>query len=219
MAEYPVNTRIIEAVQRVILDRVIKFERKPLPFPGADTCPVNQQIKYGKQHDTGEIRHHQSYSDGKSLIKEDSACNTAHKNQRGKDGNSRQRRTQHGGDHFTGSRHTGTAQGVSPFTVLRYILGHNNRTVNHHSQCQDQSGKWNDIERHIAKVEKDKADHDGHHHTESDNQRRLHISQKQNRYQTNKEKTQGEVLLQIRDGVVQQFRLITADAEIDLRVY
>ena len=58
MAKYPVNTRIIEAVQRVILDRVIKFERKPLPFPGADTCPVNQQIKHGKQHDTGEIRHH-----------------------------------------------------------------------------------------------------------------------------------------------------------------
>ena len=141
MAEYPVDTRIIEAVQRVILDRVIKFERKPLPFPGADTCPVNQQIKHRKQHDTGEIGHHQAYSDGKSLIKENSACNTAHKNQRGKDGNSRQRRTQHGGDHFTGSRHTGTAQGVSPFTVLRYILGHNNRTVNHHSQCQDQSGK------------------------------------------------------------------------------
>ena len=219
MAKYPVNTRIIEAVQRVILDRVIKFERKPLPFPGADTCPVNQQIKYGKQHDTGEIRHHQSYSDRKSLIKENSACNTAHKNQRGKDSNSRQRRAQHGGDHFTGSRHTGTAQGVSPFTVLRYILSHNNRTVNHHSQCQDQSGKRNDIERHIAKVEKDKADHDGHHHTESDNQRRLYISQKQNRYQTNKEKAQGEILLQIRDGVVQQFRLITADAEIDLRVY
>lgn len=44
-------------------------------------------------------------------------------------------------------------------------------------------------------------------------------SPKQNRYQTNKEKAQGEILLQIRDGVVQQFRLITADAEIDLRVY
>jgi len=45
----------------MIFYRVIEFKGKPLPFPGMDTGPVDQQIKYGKQHDTRKIRNHKSH--------------------------------------------------------------------------------------------------------------------------------------------------------------
>ena len=146
MTEYPVHSGIIETVQCMVFYRVIEFKGEPLPFPGMDTCTVDQQIKDGKQHDTCKIRHHQPYRDGESLVVEDGSGNAAHKNQGSEYGDGGQRRAQHGRHHFTCPCDTGTTQGISPFAVLRNILGHDNRTVNHHSQSQNQSGKGNDIQ-------------------------------------------------------------------------
>ena len=146
MTEHPVYSGIIETVQCMVFYRVIEFKGEPLPFPGMDTCTVDQQIKDGKQHDTCKIRHQQSYRNGESLVVEDGSGNAAHKNQGSEYGDGGQRRAQHGRHHFTCPRDTGTTQGISPFAVLRNILGHNNRAVNHHSQSKNQSGKGNDIQ-------------------------------------------------------------------------
>jgi hypothetical protein len=125
---------------------VIESERKPLPFSGTDACTVDQQVKNGKKHDSRKIRHHQPYRDRESLVIEDGSGNATHKNQGSEYGDGSQRGTQHGSHHFARSRDTGTPQGISPFTILRNILGHDNRAVNHHSQSQNQPCKGNDVQ-------------------------------------------------------------------------
>ena len=107
-----------KTIQCVILHRVIEFKRKPFPFPGMNTCPIDQQIKHRKKHNTGKIRNHQSHCNRKSLIIEDSSGNATHKNQRSKHGNGSQGRTQHGCHHFTCSCYTGTTQWIAPLPVL-----------------------------------------------------------------------------------------------------
>ena len=52
------------------LNRVIEFKRKPFPFPGMNTCPIDQQIKHRKKHNTGKIRNHQSHCNRKSVSDE-----------------------------------------------------------------------------------------------------------------------------------------------------
>ena len=93
VTEHPIYTGIIKTVQCVILYRVIEFKRKPFPFSGMNTCPIDQQIKHRKKHNTGKIRNHQSHCNRKSLIIEDSSGNTTHKNQWSKHGNGSQVRT------------------------------------------------------------------------------------------------------------------------------
>ncbi len=146
MREYPVDSSIIETIQCMVFYRIIEFKGEPLPFPGTDACAVDQQIKDGKKHDSRKIRHHQPYRDRESLVVENSSGNAAHKNQGGEYGDGSQRRTQHRSHHFTCSCNTGTPQGISPLPILRNILGHDNRTVNHHSQSQNQSCKGNDVQ-------------------------------------------------------------------------
>ena len=79
VTKHPIYTGVIEAIQCVVLYRIIKFKRKP--FPGMNACPINQQIKHRKKHNTCEIRNHQSHCNRKGLIIEDSSGNTTHKNQ------------------------------------------------------------------------------------------------------------------------------------------
>ena len=146
MAEYPVHSRIIKTVQRMVLYRVIESERKPLPFSGTDACTVDQQVKDGKKHDSRKIRHHQPHRDREGLVIEDGSGNATHKNQGSEYGDGSQRGAQHGSHHFARSRDTGTPQGISPFTILRNILGHDDRAVNHHSQSQNQPRKGNDVQ-------------------------------------------------------------------------
>ena len=146
MTEHPVHSGVIETVQCMVFYRVIECKGEPLPFPGTDTCTVDQQVKDGKQHDTGKIRHQQPDRDGESLVVEDGSGNAAHKNQGGEYGDGGQRGAQHGRHHLAGPCDTGTAQGIPPFAVLRDILGHDDRAVNHHSQGKNQSGKGDDIQ-------------------------------------------------------------------------
>ena len=115
MTEYPVDTLIVEAVQSMFFQRIINFQPQPLRTT-FDPGTIDQHIQNRKQHDTGEIRDHQSYRNGKSLIVEDSTRDTTHKYQRYKYSNRRKRRTQHRSHHLTCSRHAGSPQRI-PFSL------------------------------------------------------------------------------------------------------
>ena len=189
MTEYPIDTLIVEAVQSMFFQRIINFQPQPLRTT-FDPGTIDQHIQNRKQHDTGEIRDHQSYRNGKSLIVKDSTRDTTHKYQRYKYGDCRKRRTQHRSHHLTCSRHAGSPQRITLFPVLRYIFRYDNRTVDHHTQCQDQSGQGDDIERHFTQVEKQETDDNRHHHTQPNNEWRFDISQEEYGNDTNENKTE-----------------------------
>ena len=100
MTEYPIDTLIVEAVQSMFFQRIINFQPQPLRTT-FDPGTIDQHIQNRKQHDTGEIRDHQSYRNGKSLIVKDSTRDTTPKYQRYKYGDCRKRRTQHRSHHLT----------------------------------------------------------------------------------------------------------------------
>ncbi len=73
------------------------------------------------------------------------------------------------------SQSSAEPQRITLFPVLRYIFRYDNRTVDHHTQCQDQSGQGDDIERHFTQVEKQETDDNRHHHTQPNNEWRFDI--------------------------------------------
>ena len=46
----------------------------------------------------------------------------------------------------------------------------------------------------------------------------MNVTDEEHRHDEDEEESQRKVLLQVRDGIVQQFRLVPADTEIDVRV-
>ena len=218
MAEHPADARIVETVQRMVLYRIIEPERQPLPFPCPHTRAVNQQVEHGKEHDARKVGHHQPHRHRESLVEEHGPADAAQKDERGENGDGSQRGAKHGGRHLVRARHAGTPQGISPFTVLRDILRHDNRTVDHHAQGKDQSRQGDDIQGHAEEVEEHETDDDGNHHADTDNQRGLHIPQEKHRHKADEHEAQREVLPQVGNRIVQQFRLVAADGEINVRV-
>ena len=136
VGKYPVDARIIKTVQRMFLQRIVDADAGE-PRPAAQPCPVDQHIEDRQQHDTREVGNQQPYRNRECLVIEQRPCNAAHKYQRHKYGNSGQRRTQHGRNHLTRSRHASPPQRIAPFAILRNVLRHNDAAVNHHTQRQD----------------------------------------------------------------------------------
>ena len=88
MGKYPLYTRVIKLCQPLILQQILEIGGKPVML--SDSNAIKQHIKNRKQHNTCEIRHHQSGSNGKGLIHENGTGNSTHKNQRYEDSNSGQ---------------------------------------------------------------------------------------------------------------------------------
>ena len=213
MCKHPLNTRVIEPRQPFVLQQVLKVGGKPVVLPDART--VEQHIQHGQQHDAREIRHHQSRRDGKRLVHEDGPGYPAHEHQRHEHRDGGERRAQHRRDHLRGSRHGRTLQRIPLFTVLRHVLRHDDGIVNHHAHRQDQSRKRDYVERDPAEVEKEERDHHRGNHGDADDQRRTHVADEEHCHDEDEQEAQREVLLQVRYGIVQQLRLVPADAELN----
>ncbi|CDD50617.1 unknown [Bacteroides sp. CAG:875] len=217
MCKHPLNTRIIEPCQPFVLQQVLKVGGKPVVLPDART--VEQHIQHGQQHDAREIRHHQSRRDGKRLVHEDGPGYPAHEHQRHEHRDGGERRAQHRRDHLRGSRHGRTLQRIPLLTVLRHVLRHDDGIVNHHAHRQDQSRKRDHVERDPAEVEKEERDHHRGNHGDANDQRRTHVADEEHRHDEDEQEAQREVLLQVRYGIVQQLRLVPADAELYVGIY
>ena len=195
MTEHEIDSSIVETIQRMFFDQVVDPEIESRMFDIGNA--VNQLVEYRKQHDTRKIGDHQSDRHRESLVVEYSPCDTAHEYQRHKYGDCRQCGTQHRGDHFAGPHVTSLFQRIPFRPVLHDILRHNDRTVDHHTQCQDQSGKGNDVQRHLEHIEEKEADNQTDHHTQADHCRTLDIPQKQDSHYTYKYKAERQVLFQV----------------------
>ena len=79
--------------------------------------------------------------------------------------------------------------------------------------CEEYIEKWKKEE-----IEKEEADDDADQHAEADDGRALYVAQEKNGDHTDEEESQRKILLQVGDRIVQQFRLVTADVEIDIGI-
>ena len=179
---------------------------------------IDQLIEHRQQQDTRKIRDHQTNRYGERLIVEDRAGDTAHKDQRDEHGNGRQCRTEHWRDHLGRAAGASLLQALPLRPVLRNVLRHDNRTVDHHTQRQDQAGERDDIQRHIKQVEKEETGDDTHRHAQPDHDRAPHIAQEKDRDNKDEEETKRQVLLQVRDRIVEQFGLVARDRELNIGI-
>ena len=119
---------------------------------------VYQFVEYRQQHDSREIGNHQTDGDGKGLVEEDRSCYSAHEHKWNEDGNCRKSGTQHRSNYFGRPFIASLFQRVSSCPVLGNVFRYDDRTVDHHTQSQDQPGDGDDIQRHLAEVEKKETD-------------------------------------------------------------
>ena len=154
---------IIEAVQCMLFYQIIDSHIETLMFDVRNT--VYQFVEYRQQHDSREIGNHQTDGDGKGLVEEDRSCYSAHEHKWNEDGNCRKSGTQHRSNYFGRPFIASLFQRVSSCPVLGNVFRYDDRTVDHHTQSQDQPGDGDDIQRHLAEVEKKETDDQAHHHT------------------------------------------------------
>ena len=69
MGEYPVDARIIEAVQRMFLQRIVDADVRK-PRPAAQPRPVDQIVQHRQQHDTRKVGNQQSHRHRECLVVE-----------------------------------------------------------------------------------------------------------------------------------------------------
>ena len=182
VGKHPVYPGIIKAVQRVPLQGIADADaRQPPPMPPADACAIDQVIENRQKQDAREVGSHLPHRHRERLVVEQRPADAAHEYQRDKDCDGRERRTNHGRQHFLCACHASPAEAVAPLAVLRDVLRHDDAVVYHHSQGQNQARQRDDVQRQAEQIEEDEPRHQRHQHAQPDDERRLHIAQEQHR--------------------------------------
>ena len=101
---------------------------------------------------------------------------------------------------------------------MRNVFGYNDGAVYHHPHRQDKARQGNDVQRYLTEIEKEESDDNGRYHADTDDYRRAYIAQEEDGHDEDEQESQREVVLQVRYGIVQQFGLVTAHLELDVRI-
>ena len=152
------------------------------------------------------------------MVVEDRPGDPTQEDQRHEDGDRGEGGAQHRGDHLRRTSVARLSDAHPPRPVLGDILRHDDRAVDHHTQRQDQAGERDDVERQVKQVEEEETGHEADHHAQPDHHRALHVTQEKQRHHADEQEAQREVLLQVRDRIVQQLRLVTGDREINVGI-
>ena len=101
---------------------------------------------------------------------------------------------------------------------MRNVLRHDDGVVNHHPHRQNQAREGNDIERHLAEIEQEERNHHRHRHAKSNHNRRAYIPQEEDGDNEYQQEADSKVTLQVRYGIVQEFRLVAAYLKVDVGI-
>ena len=148
------------------------------------------------------------------LIIEQCSGHAVDEDQRHENGTGRKDGGEHRREHLQRTARNGRRQTFAAQPARRDVIHYDNRVIDHHTDSQHQSRQRDDIDRdpHQIKDEHRNDQCDGN--SQNDQYRRLEVAHEEKNDDTSQQRSDNDVVNEVRNRIVQQFGLVTRHREL-----